>query len=373
VLFVSVDTLRADVAYSGKFKTIERLRREGVWFENVVSQSPLTPVSHASIFSGLYPTNHGIRHLFKEKLGPGTLLLPEIFNEAGYRTCAVVSAPGLNAWYGLSRGFDVYDDEVPKLPDGTDALQVVDVAKRGMARKDAKVVYEHAKTWIESNEGKFFLFVHFFDTHWPYTPPEYLLREYPNPYEGEVAYADSYVGNLIKLIEDKGMLDETLVVLFSDHGEDLGGWYPNDKGGINGRHPEESGHGLLLYDTTQLVPLIFRLPNAAPRLKVNQQVRLIDIAPTVLELVGLRTPPGLDGVSLRPILERKTMVDLVGYSETFLADEIRANLPLKPHKAIRIKHRDMIVKVIWEVGGDSFEVYDVAEDRNETTNIALSA
>ena len=122
VVLISLDSLRADVAYSGKFPSINRLCREGTWFRNVVSSAPLTPVSHATVLTGLQPYHHGIRHLFRESLGPDIPTLATAFHQVGYRTGAVVAAPGLHSWYGLNRGFEFYDDKTPALPDGSESF-----------------------------------------------------------------------------------------------------------------------------------------------------------------------------------------------------------------------------------------------------------
>ena len=154
-------------------------------------------------------------------------------------------------------GFDVYDDEIPRLADGSDPLLTVDVKKRGAALKRANVVVERAYNWLKRTKARpFFLFVHFFDAHWPYEAPEKYGGN--NPYEEEVAYSDHYLGLFLKRIQKEGYLDNTTIVVFSDHGEDLEGWYPNDKGGKKLGHPEELGHGCLLYDQTQKVVLIMK-------------------------------------------------------------------------------------------------------------------
>lgn len=367
VLLVSLDTLRADVAYSGKFETIERLRREGTCFRNVVASAPFTPVSHASIFTGRHPPGHGIRHLLREQLRPGIPTLASRLREAGYRTGAIVACPGLHDWYGLSRGFEHYDDEVPRLPDGRDPLQVADVKVRGTALKRAPLVVERALEWLaEAEPGPFLLFAHFFDSHWPYEPPEELGGDLANPYEGEVAYMDHHLGRLIQGIEEAGYaLDDLLVVCFSDHGEDLAGWYSNDHGGDLG-HPEEAGHGCLLFDATLMVPLWLRLPGtiAAGR-EIDQQVRLIDVAPTILDLLGIAAPDG-DGASLLPLLQAEDGRHRPAYSETFFPEEMAAKDPelahLKPLKSLRLNNR---TKVIWQEGGDQVQVFDLESDPDE--------
>ena len=236
LFFVSLDTVRADVAYSGKFEAIEKLRNVGVTFLNTISSSPLTPVSHATVFTGLQPFNHGVRHLFKEQINKDVPVLAEILKSEGYKTGAIVSCPGMNRWYGFSRGFDHYDDEIPLLADGSDPLQTVDVKKRGTALKRAEVVIDRAIQWISKNKDgqPFFVFLHFFDAHWPYEAPKKFAGD--NIYEEEVAYSAHHFGLFIKKMEEMNLLSNTTVVCFSDHGEDLDGMYPNDKGG------EKLGH-----------------------------------------------------------------------------------------------------------------------------------
>lgn len=369
---ISLDTLRADVAYSGRFSTIERLRSQGCSFLTTVSSSPLTPISHATIFTGLQPPNHGIRHLLKEQMNPDARTLTELVAGAGYTTGAVVSCPGMNRWYGLNRGFAHYDDWIPPLADGRDALQVIDVELRGTALKRAPLVAERALEWVRgAGDGPKFLFAHFFDSHWPYESPEEPPAGTANPYEGEVWYMDRYLGVLLDGLHELGWTHEnTTFVLFSDHGEDLAGWYENDHSGQLG-HPEEKGHGCLLFDATQLVPLVICAPGVTkPGTQVTEQVRLVDVAPTVLELLGLKGLDG-DGRSLAPLLRGESMAQAPAYCEAFYREELASMneqwshlLPLKG-----IRHPDE--KVIWEVGGDGVELYDMQRDPCERDPIAL--
>lgn len=374
VLLVSLDTLRSDVAFSGGFPTLERLRREGSCFRRAVSSAPLTPVSHASILTGLHPSRHGVRHLLREQLELEIPTLADLLRSAGYSTGAVVSCPGLHRWYGMSRGFDSYDDEIPRLQDGRDPLQVVDVKIRGTALKRAPLVVERALAWLDRVPSRpFFLFVHFFDSHWPYEPPESFGPPPANPYEGEVAYMDHYLGRLLDGMEERGhRLDDLLLVCLSDHGEDLAGWYPNDHAGELG-HPEEEGHGCLLFDATQLVPVWLRAPDHAPAgLEVTWQVRLVDIVPTLLELVGL---PEIqcDGRSLLPCLRGQEGSHRPAYSETFFPEELaRANPDfrhLRPLKALRLEDH---LKMVWGVGGDRIELYDLKRDPLEKNPTVLT-
>ena len=370
LLLISLDTLRADVAYSGKFPTIEGLRARGTTFQTTVSSSPLTPVSHATVLSGLQPPRHGIRHLLREQLAD-TDTLADGLRAVGYSTGAVVSCPGLNRWYGLDRGFDHYDDEIPPLADGRNALDVIDVELRGTALKRAPLVVDRALEWFGSVvDPPWFLFMHFFDSHWPYQPPDDVGVEVANPYEGEVAYMDHHLGRFLTCAAERGLrFEDTLVVLFSDHGEDLAGWYPDDHAGPCG-HPEERGHGALLYDVTQLVPLIVCDPGSPAGVLVKEQVRLVDVRATIEDLLGLPTVEG-DGESIGAAVRGEVITDQAAYCEAFYREELAQSDPtwahLLPLKAVRTRAG----KTIWEHGGDGVEVFDLHRDPGEDSPLAV--
>ena len=373
VLLISLDTLRVDVATSGKYPTFERLARDGTSFTHAVASAPLTPVSHASVLTGLQPFNHGVRHLFREQLAPGVRTLQAVLQNVGYTTGAVVSCPGLHRWYGMDDGFSHYDDEIPLLADGRDPLEVVDVEIRGTALKRAPVVVERALSWLDQVKSEpFFGFVHFFDAHWPYEAPTDFGIPVANPYEGEVAYMDHHLGLLLEGVESMGVsLDELVVVAFSDHGEDLAGWYPNDHAGDLG-YPEERGHGALLFDATQLVPLWIRAPGRFPAgATARAQVRLVDIAPTILDLLQIPAPP-MDGESLLPYAEGHRG-HRPAYFETYYREELALSKPefsrLKALRGLRYEDR---LKLIWEVGGDGTWIYELENDPLERRPLTLS-
>lgn len=372
LILVSLDTVRADVGYSGKFKTIEKLRKGGVSFVNCISSSPFTPASHASVFTGLHPYNHGIRHLFREKLNPRAGTLAQKLKKNGYETGAIVSCPGMKKWYGFSRGFDHYDDEIPLLADGSDPLLTVDVKKRGTALKRANIVVEKAYDWAVKRKNKrYFLFLHFFDAHWPYEAPEKYGGD--NKYEEEVAFSDHYLGLFLKRLESEGMLKNTTIVLFSDHGEDLEGLYPNDKGGKKLGHPEEFGHGCLLYDQTQKTLFIIKDKNFPKGIDIDQQVRLVDVAPTLLDVLGVKDDRKRDGVSLVNAVKKGTDLKLDGYSETFYPEEQKkrnGKLPKEKNKvSIRIGNK---TKYIFHLNSEDIELYNLKEDVNEKKNLYKS-
>lgn len=366
LLLISIDTLRADVAYSRKFPAINSLRDTGVTFLNSVSSSPLTPVSHATVLTGLQPYNHGIRHLFREQLPKGTTTLATILKGAGYDTGAIVSCPWMNKWYGFSQGFDTYDDEIPRLADWTDPLLTVDVKKRGTALKRANIVVDRAYNWITKTRDlnkPYFLFIHFFDAHWPYEAPEKF--GWDNVYEEEVAFSDHHLGNFLQKIEKEGLTDDTTILLFSDHWEDLDGLYPNDKWWKELGHPEELGHGTLLYDQTQKTAFIIRDESLPQGIDFENQVRLVDITPTLLDLLGVKSEISFDGESVLPIVLNGSNKELLGYSETFYPEEQKEFKDITNKKSIRMNGG----KTIFHLWTDEIETYNLIQDPNELANL----
>jgi arylsulfatase A-like enzyme len=369
ILLISLDCVRADVGYSGKFSAINELMKNGVSFINTISSAPLTPVSHASVLTGLQPYNHGMRHLFKEKVNKKVATIQQLLKKRGYKTAAIVSCPGMNKWYGFSKGFDHYDDEIPRLADGSDPLKTVDVKLRGTALKRANIVYERGLKWLEENKNApFFLFLHFFDAHWPYEAPKIYGGN--NAYEEEVAFSNHYLKMFFDKLKNFGLWKDTTIICFSDHGEDLDGMYSNDKGGKKLGHPEESGHGCLLYDQTQKVLFIAKDTKLPKNKKILTQVRLIDIFPTIAELTSVKFKSKIDGKSVLQIINGSEKGSRIGYSETFYPEEQGAknkNLRFaKNKKSLRIDNK---YKAIFNLDSDSIELYDLQADSNEKINL----
>ena len=369
IVLISLDCVRADVGYSGKFSAINELMKNGVSFINTISSAPLTPVSHASVLTGLQPYNHGMRHLFKEKVNKKVATIQQLLKKRGYKTAAIVSCPGMNKWYGFSKGFDHYDDEIPRLADGSDPLKTVDVKLRGTALKRANIVYERGLKWLEENKNApFFLFLHFFDAHWPYEAPKIYGGN--NAYEEEVAFSNHYLKMFFDKLKNFGLWKDTTIICFSDHGEDLDGMYSNDKGGKKLGHPEESGHGCLLYDQTQKVLFIAKDTKLPKNKKILTQVRLIDIFPTIAELTSVKFKSKIDGKSVLQIINGSEKGSRIGYSETFYPEEQGAknkNLRFaKNKKSLRIDNK---YKAIFNLDSDSIELYDLQADSNEKINL----
>ena len=280
-LLVTIDTWRADyisASGSGRVQTpfLDRLAREGSFIPRVDAPAPLTTPSHASILTGLYPSNHGIRDNSHFKLKDDVKTMPELFREKGYRTIAVVSAAPLRRVYGLDRGFDVYDDRGIGV-EGDEAL----VPSSRDAGRSASRALEAVGA---SKGGGLFVWLHLYDPHYPYEPPQEFRRKCPgDAYAGEVAYVDKVIGGFVtQLVKEKRGSWSVLVT--GDHGEGLG-----DKG--------EMTHGFLLYKQTREVPLIlWESEKKTPHFGLGAK-GLVDILPAVIELFSLDHCK-CDGVSL---------------------------------------------------------------------------
>lgn len=301
VVLITIDTLRPDrvgcYGY-GRAQTpnIDRVASEGVLFSNAVSHVPLTRPSHTSIFTGLFPYQHGVHDNIAPPLPVKFPTLAEILKRNGYQTAAFVAAFVVNSQSGLNRGFDVYEDEFNPKKQPTDFA--LNLEKRGGE------VYQEFADWMgHRNTKPYFAWIHLYDPHFPYAPPPpYSTTFADRPYDGEVAYADAIVGKILKLLDNN-----TLLVIASDHGESLG-----DHG--------ESAHSYFIYDSTVRVPLLFRWPGMLPPGgKVPGQTRLIDLFPTILDLLSLPAPQDISGITLKPWLldNKRAAPALVSYCETY--------------------------------------------------------
>jgi choline-sulfatase len=302
VVVISIDTLRRDhlAPYGAAFETAaaSRLAREGVVFEDAVSQVPLTLPSHASLFTGLYPARHTVRDNGGFVLASDSTTLAERFMAAGYKTAAFVSAYVLHSSWGIGQGHETYDDFFDYA--GLESRSLTEV------ERPAAPVVDAALAWLRQPrraERPFYLWVHIFDPHLPYAPPEEYRHKAPTPYAGEVMYADAQVKRLLDALDAMGLRRNTMIVYLSDHGESLG------------EHGEPT-HGIFLYGATLDVPLIIAPPTgrslgspavALAGRRVRGLARLVDVTPTVLDLVGLPVPSGFDGVSLLSIVAQEAL------------------------------------------------------------------
>jgi arylsulfatase A-like enzyme/Tfp pilus assembly protein PilF len=343
VLLVTIDTLRADhvgvygyaAASTG---TLDALAARGVRFETAVAHVPLTGPSHASILTGLNPIRHGFRNNSGYALPATVRTAAEEFRAAGYRTAAFVSAFPLDRRFGLNRGFEVYNDHLPR---GNDRRRTPYVERFADATTDV------ALRWLsQAGTGQpWFLWVHFYDPHAPYEPPAGLGARGGSPYDGEIAFVDRELGRLLQTLSARGESDRTLTLVTADHGESLG------------EHGEGT-HGLFVYDATLRVPWIMTGPGI-PAGRVSKTVaRSIDIVPTLVDYAGLEARKGLDGRSLRPAADGREMSDAPAYAESLYGE---LELGWAPLYALRTRQFKLIL-------APRPELYDLAQDAAETAN-----
>lgn len=347
VLLVTIDTLRRDAlgAYgNARVATpwIDRLAAEGVRFERAYAHSVVTLPSHASLLSGLYPQEHGVRDNSGFRFPPELDTLATILARRGYRTGAFVSAFPVDSRFGLDRGFDVYEDSFV----GAGSRSAFLIQERPGA-----VTVELARRWVEASLGSpSFCWVHLYEPHFPYEPPEGLAERFSDaPYLGEVATADAALAPLLEpLLEGRG--DPTLVVLTSDHGEALG------------EHGEAT-HGIFAYEETLAVPLILHQEELFEPAVVAATARLVDLVPTVLDVLAIDVPAGLRGRSLLPaIAGRGSAAPVSSYFEALSGHFNRGWAPLYGVLRDDLKFIELPIP----------ELYDLATDPAEERNLAPS-
>ncbi len=350
VILITIDTLRSDrVSSYGSdhvdTPNIDSFASEGVLFSNAASTVPFTLPAHSSILTGLYPPGHGVRENVGYTLDASIPTLAEVLSNGGWNTAGFVSAFVLDSRWGIGRGFDRYFDDFN--------LTDFESANLSSVQRSGDVTIAEAVRWLDgrSQDSPFFLWLHLYDPHDPYTPPEPFKSQYPNrPYDGEVAYTDSLIGEFRKALEERGLLASSFVILTADHGEGLG-----DHG--------ESSHGFFLYDTTIHVPLIVRQPTSADAGRVvDAAVSHVDLFPTILDVVGLAAPKEVHGQSLLPMIAGENVeLDRGVYSESLYP---LLHYGWAPLRAIRTDSRKLI-------SAPRPEVFDVVADPREERDLSL--
>lgn len=345
LVLVTIDTLRADrlgcYGYT-KIETpnLDALAARGVLFENAVASAPLTPPSHASMFTGQYPYLHGVRNTGGFVLQSSSTTLAEILQEQGWDTAAFIGASVLKKLFGFHQGFSVYDDQMPR-PDASGQ-------SREYPERPAGEVVSRAVRWLEAQSGKpFFLWVHVFDPHLPYEPPGEFRQKYRGRlYDGEVAYVDRELGRLMEAVRKKAPPQTTLWAVLSDHGESLG------------EHGEFT-HGVFLYEETLRIPFLLAGPGVPEGKRVAAQARTIDLLPTLLDLMGGAPPDGVQGISLVPAWNDKPVDTAYCYAETLFP---KMNMGWAELRAIRTNR--------WKyIQAPKPELYDLEQDPEETRNV----
>jgi choline-sulfatase len=354
VLLITLDTFRYDyLSCNGSKKVqtphLDAVANRGVRFETAITAVPLTTPAHASILTGAYPPIHKIRDNGGFVLDPKIPTLAALCNQAGMSTAAMVGAAVLDHFYGMNRGFQKYDDEM-NVNTGADLLPGV------VAEVRAEVVTRRGLDWVrqwsqQAGGGKnreFLLWLHYYDPHFPYDPPAPYRTQYARDlYAGEVAYVDAKVGELLKGLSDLSLLDKTLVVIVGDHGEGLG-----DHG--------EYTHGVFLYDATTHVPLLMAGPGIPSGKVISEQVRSIDLMPTIAGYLGIPPGPQVQGGSLLPLIQGKGSVpDRYAFSETLYP---KTQMGWSELHAVRTNSQKVIVAPVPEF-------YQLDKDPTESRNV----
>ena len=348
VLLITIDTLRADRlscygSQSPKTPHIDRLAERGVLFDRAFANTSTTLPSHANILLGTTPNYHGVHENLNFIVSKKLLTLAEHLKKSGYRTGAFVGAYPLDSRFGLSQGFDVYDDNYSRIHS----------ANLASLERNAEEVVDSALEWLAGRRSPWFLWIHCWDPHAPYKPPEPFQSQYEeNPYEGEVAYVDSALENLFKRLDEKSLFDSTLVIFTGDHGESLG------------QHGEKT-HGYFAYNSSLWIPLIVALPNTAPG-RVEHYVSHIDIFPTICDVLGIEKPSFLQGISLLPALKGKELRERPIYFESLYPYYSRGWAPLRGFIAKKIKFIDSPIPELYDLDRD----FDERDNRLEQKNIA---
>jgi arylsulfatase A-like enzyme/Flp pilus assembly protein TadD len=346
VLVVSIDTLRKDALgcygrATASTPWIDRLAAGGARFETARAHNVVTLPSHANLLSGDLPPRHGVRDNAGFRFPADRETLATILRARGWRTGAFVSAFPLDSRFGLQRGFEVYDDRL-----GGETASAFAVPERPGPSTVAA-----ARRWIETvRDGRWFAFVHLYEPHFPYAPPEpFAARFASEPYHGEVAAADAALGPLLAPMLDAGAAGRVLVVLTSDHGESLG------------EHGEAT-HGVFAYEATLRVPLVLYAPRLFPGRVITAPVRHVDVLPTVLDALGQDAPPGLPGRSLLPLARGAGEGAGETYFEALGASLDRGWAPLFGLVSDGLKYVDLPLP----------ELYDLRADPGERRNLAAS-
>jgi len=343
LLLITIDTLRPDrlSCYNPKFvqtPELDAVAARGVLFEKAFAHTPMTLPSHANILLGLTPPVHGVSENSRSVVVGDFTTLAEVLKQNGYATGAFVSAFPLDSRFGLDQGFDVYDDSYPAKP--TDPLF-------NYSERTAEKTVAAARAWLAGQKGKWFCWIHVWDPHAPYIPPEPFRTKYAKDlYSGEVAYADREMGKLLADGKANGWTGKTLVVVTGDHGESLG------------EHGEAT-HSYFAYNSTIHVPLIIAGPGIKAA-RIKDAVSHVDLFPTACEILGIAPPAGLQGKSLAPAFSGKSLEARPIYFEALEAYLNRGWAPLHGYLENGKKFIDLPIP----------ELYDLDKDFDEKANLA---
>lgn len=347
LIVITLDTTRADrlgcYGYTAAdTPTLDKLARDGVVFDRCFSPAPLTLPVHATLWTGLNPPEHGLRTNGRGALPKRVATFAELLKAAGYQTAAMTSSFVLDSRFGLNRGFDVYDDDLP-------AAEGDDVQLH--QQRDGRDTVDQALKWLSSiGSQPYFCWVHLYDPHYPYLPHEDIFGETfrDRPYDAELAYVDRQIARLLDYVASSGRADRTVVVIVGDHGEGLGD------------HVERT-HGYTLYNVTQRVPLIVHAPGRVQGgNRLAASFPLSDLPATLLDVLGIRNRLAESSRSAMPALNGGELADRACY---FATDDPYLQNGWSPLRGICLGD--------WKyIRTTEPELYDLGTDFGEMRNLA---
>ena len=344
VLLITLDTTRADHMSCYGFPknttpNIDAIAAEGILFENAVSPIPLTLPAHSSIFTGTYPPYHKVHDNLNYRLDETNITLAEILKEKGFTTAAIISAFVLYPQFGIAQGFESFNNKFEKAIDAR-----TDIERKGDETSRL------ACQFLEKNKDKpFFLFLHYFDPHTKYDPPEPFASQYPDDlYSGEIAFTDYCIKQVIQKLKNLDLYDSTMIIIVGDHGEGLG-------------EHNESEHSYYIYQSTLKVPLIMRIPTVKAAKKIENVVSVVDILPTILAYFDIDIPTHVQGRDLSILIntDQKDLKYQYVFAESLMPTKYECN-PLFALIGKKWKYIDTTRP----------ELYDLINDHGELNNLA---
>lgn len=351
VILITIDTLRADrLGCYGNAEVetpvLNRLSQDAIVFQNAFTPVPLTLPSHCSLFTGKYPAQHRVRDNDDSRLSDTETTLAELLRHSGYRCAAFVGSFVLDRRFGLSQGFDYYGDRMGRSSD-----------HRPEVERTAQGVIRESLSWIAQQESRkpWFAWLHLFDPHDPYEPPEPFRSRYQGRlYDGEVAFSDDSLASLFDYLHRKDLYDHSLIVVTGDHGEALG------------EHGEPN-HGLFLYDSTLRIPLLIKLPgNRFAGKRVAQPVSLVDLFPTILRALSIKAPDSVQGKEILSQIEKDLPPgDTAVYSESLY---LRKHFGWSEQRSLRTLHHkyiDSSLPELYELIRDPMEIQNIVREQKE--------
>jgi arylsulfatase A-like enzyme/Flp pilus assembly protein TadD len=346
VLLISIDTCRADYlgcyGYQGKTTpNIDAIADEAVLFENVISPIPLTLPAHSSMLTGTIPPYHRVHDNLNDALDESNVTLAEVLKDNGFTTGAIISAMVMDSRFGVSQGFDTYNDEFEN-----------EIKTTNIKERRGDETSRFAVEWLDENKHEnFFMFLHYYDPHHLYEPPEPFASEFQDDlYAGEIAYTDHCIGLVLDKLRKLGLYDSTLIIITGDHGEML-------------KEHGEPTHGYFIYQSAIKVPLIFKMPPSTKPKRIKDAVGLIDIMPTICSLLGVEILSKVHGIDLSAYIKgNQTQVqNRPIFCESLVATKYHANSLLG------------VVTDRWKyIQTTRSELYDIIKDPQESDNLVLS-